>query len=94
MKTIVQKIKHLISYPVRAICENIVGDNHHIVHRLIVGIILMILGVNIADAKELFHSHVIQLSLDGTGYLLHGIGAAPVLDLLKIVKDWFDGGAD
>lgn len=46
----------------------------------------MIVGVNVAHAAEMVTIAFIKLSLDGVGYLIHGIGAVPFVDLLHSIS--------
>ncbi len=79
----------IVKGPVRFITTGIFGENHTLTHRIIVGSGVMVVGVNIAHVSSMVHIEVIQLSLDGVGYLVHGIGAVPFVDLFKKISDGF-----
>lgn len=62
----------------RHICEHMIGSKHTKTHRISVGLIIMVIGVEVA------HSGIgcywmISTVLDLGGYLIHGIGAIPIL---------------
>lgn len=63
----------------KKISNNLVGENHTHVHRMMVGSAIMILGVLVAFSATGTHV-VIHIFLDMLGYGIHGIGAVPFVD--------------
>jgi len=84
-----RKLLLYIKCPVKWICNHLIGEDHHIVQRLALGTLIMVIGVHVAHAKGSFESNSAQMGVDCLGYLLHGIGAAPYVDGLKVLKDIF-----
>jgi len=72
--------------PIKWASTSLFGENHSLTHRCIVGVGIMIVGVNIAHTAEFITIAFIKLSLDGVGYLIHGIGAVPFVDLLHKIS--------
>jgi hypothetical protein len=66
----------------RAICDHAIGGHHSVPHRLVAGSIIMCVGVGTAKAAVLFHFFPIHFGLDLVGYLIHGMGAVPFIELL------------
>lgn len=62
------------------LCEHLFGDNHTDTHRISVGILIMAVGVKIS--KIPVDIHMVHFLLDGVGYAVHGIGAAPIIDVM------------
>jgi hypothetical protein len=60
------------------ICDHMLGEHHSQTHRCMVGVGVMIIGV--AVAKTPVPHVVIHFVCDLTGYLIHGIGAIPILE--------------
>jgi len=66
----------------RAICNHMIGENHHIGHRMAVGTVVMAIGVTIAKASAGIEYAVIHISLDMVGYGLHALGCTPFIDAM------------
>jgi len=64
----------------RVVCNHLVGKEHSKRHRMIVGVVLMVVGV--AVAKHAGHSDVFLVAFggDGLGYALHGLGLTPFVE--------------
>jgi hypothetical protein len=67
----------LINVPQR-VCDHLVGENHTTSHRVFVGVIVMFVGVIFSKIHT--EIYVINIVVDSTGYLLHGIGAVPIVE--------------
>jgi uncharacterized protein YcfJ len=65
---------------VRPICNHLVGRHHTFTHRLITGVIVMVVGVLIA--KHFGHSsnQLVAIIGDAIGYGLHGLGLTPLVE--------------
>jgi hypothetical protein len=61
----------------KVICNHLVGKNHSKLHRHIVGIIFIALGVVIADLFERGIAHSITECLGG---IVQGVGTIPLLE--------------
>lgn len=70
--------------PISFACNHLVGKDHTHLHRIIVGIPVIVLGVAISK-YGIGLSGPIHIMLDGIGYLVHGIGAIP---FIEIVDKW------
>lgn len=86
MKNFKEVFVFVFRTPIKWASSGLFGENHSLTHRCIVGIGIMIVGVNIAHAAEMVTIAFIKLSLDGVGYLIHGIGAVPFVDLLHNIS--------
>lgn len=82
MKNFMTLFVILFRVPIKWASTGLFGETHSLTHRCIVGVGIMIVGVNVAHAAEMVTIAFIKLSLDGVGYLIHGIGAVPFVDLL------------
>ena len=62
-------------------CDVLIGRDHTMAHRIMGGGALMAVGVAISkihiDSLPGFHYFA-----DGVGYMIHGLGAVPLIDLL------------
>lgn len=79
-----------IPNPSRVICNHLIGREHRLVHRIIVGVIIMVFGVYMTKLAADTHILVIDIIGDTVGFLLHGIGGIPFVELfikLNIRKD-------
>lgn len=71
----------------RWICHHMVGEQHTCKHRLAVGMVVIFAGVGIAFVGGHFHHNLpLALFLDAVGYLVHGIGALPFVELVLAEK--------
>lgn len=61
------------------------GPEHSFRHKAICGTFVMFIGVAIAKSASLFDAHVAHYMLDMTGYLVHGVGAIPLIE--KYIMD-------
>jgi hypothetical protein len=75
------KKSDVINLP-KAICHFLLGQEHHIAHRMIAGVVIMGIGVVTAKSAHAATSEVGQISLDMVGYAVHGLGAVPFVSYL------------
>jgi hypothetical protein len=71
--------KLTLDAPVKFVCNHIVGENHKPIHREICGVAVMVLGVSIATASHCLPYKALEMAGDMVGYLIHAMGAVPVL---------------
>lgn len=75
-----EKTKFTLDAPVRFVCNHVVGENHKPIHRTVCGLVLMMVGVTIASVSHEYCPYkVLQGAGDMVGYLIHAMGAVPVL---------------
>lgn len=76
-----------IPNPTKKICNNLIGKEHNLTHRVIVGTIIMTVGVYITKLAAMTHNIFIDILGDTIGFLLHGIGAIPFVEVfIKLNK--------
>lgn len=75
--------------PTKAICNHLIGENHTKNHKLTIGAFIMIIGVIVSKIAFMFgNTHILVFLTDTFGYLIHGVGAMPYIELiLKIGKN-------
>lgn len=75
--------------PVKIVCNHLIGDNHTKTHKLTIGAFIMIIGVTISKSIIfLGEGSFIIIIVDGIGYLIHGIGAVPYVEIvLKLSRN-------
>lgn len=66
----------------RRICLAMIGKNHHVHHRMLVGAGIMVTGMFIAQASHFFSFVLLKVTCDLVGYSFHGIGSVPLLEWL------------
>lgn len=76
------RVCHQLNLP-RYLCECAFGEKHDTFHRVSAGGVIMVIGVSIAK----FGGHIlpwggIEFFADCVGYLVHGAGAVPIVDIL------------
>jgi hypothetical protein len=74
----------------RVICNHLIGEKHTSGHRAVTGVIIMVFGVCVAKSAVYIHIIPVHILLDLVGYLIHAIGAIPILNSIeshKIKKD-------
>lgn len=67
---------------VRPICNNLVGKHHTFRHRLVTGIVVMVVGVVIAKTVGHSENELVAILGDGLGYGLHGLGLTPIVEAM------------
>lgn len=75
-------ICHRLNLP-RILCECAFGESHPSSHRIVAGAVFMTIGVSIAK----YGGHLIPIPgaefiADWTGYLVHGAGSVPMIDIV------------
>ena len=77
MKKLLRKINII-----RHACDFLAGDNHKFLHRAIVGVIVMTVGVIIF--KTLGYHDTLSIAVAGSvvGHSIHGIGLIPFVEYL------------
>lgn len=65
------------------IANHVVGERHTIVHRRIVGALIMLIGVGVAHAANHLSNILISLVGDLVGYSIHGTGLIPFIHGLE-----------
>ena len=73
----------ILRKPITIISDSLFGEKHTLTHRVVVGVVMMACGVQIASLTSVVHIEIFRLGLDGVGYLIHGIGSVPLVDLIK-----------
>lgn len=59
------------------IANHIAGEQHTMVHRRLVGTIIILIGAIISHTPV--SSHLLQIPIESFGWTLHGIGAIPFI---------------
>jgi len=72
-------INPLLNFPTW-ICFHFLGEKHTHAHRIIIGVFVMGFGVGIAKIHTEYI--IIHFVYDMCGYLIHGIGAVPIIEFL------------
>lgn len=70
-----------------ALCLWLIGEEHHIAHRMVAGFCIMAVGVGVAKSAHAAPHIIVQGGLDLMGYFIHGLGAVPFIE-------WFIHRAD
>lgn len=66
-------------HPIKWLCNHLVGKHHTLRHRILFGIVFILIGVYVAHCAHHFNN-VLAFVVDGVGYLIHGIGAIPFVE--------------
>lgn len=67
------------------VCDHFLGERHTFGHRFFVGSIIILCGTAIAQIHIGFM--VVDLVLEGGGYVIHAIGAIPVVEYVLHLKE-------
>lgn len=70
-----------IPNPSKFICNHLIGKEHRLIHRVIVGILIMISGVYLTKLCLLSEFLIIHVVGDTIGFLVHGVGAIPIVEI-------------
>lgn len=71
----------------RYIAMHVLGNKHTIIHRKIIGTLLMIIGVcGVKLFSHNFNSIIIHITSDILGYAFHGIGLIPLINGLEALS--------
>ena len=76
-----KKVLHTVNVP-KHICHHCLGKEHTHKHRMVVGTMVMVIGVGIAQAGHHVEPYIISFTMDLTGYAVHGLGLAPFVEKL------------
>ena len=67
--------------PSKYICNHLIGKEHRLIHRVVVGILIMISGVYLTKLCLLSHYLIIHVIGDTLGFLIHGVGTIPIVEI-------------
>lgn len=83
------RIKKLWFHPdvPKAVRDHLLSNKHSPRHKFIFGTMIMFAGVGIVKGSTVIDSVAIHFFADVLGYLLHGVGAVPVIKSIE------EGGA-
>lgn len=68
------------------VTNHVVGKQHTIIHRRVIGSVIMAVGVGIAHLGSIHH-YLISIPLDLVGYSLHAIGFVPFIKSIENAND-------
>lgn len=74
------KILERVNLP-RIICTHLLGEHHSSYHRMGAGLVVMAVGVLTSKVAEGYI--IIHFFFDVFGYMIHGIGTIPFVELLS-----------
>lgn len=77
---------HAVNLP-KHLCKWLLGKDHKVTHRLLVGTAVMVVGVLITKCSSLYDNHVFHLVVDVVGYGIHGLGLTPYIEALIEVAE-------
>lgn len=67
----------------KSVRGHLLGQNHSPRHKFIFGSLIMFFGISIVKGSYVIDSTIIHFFADGVGYLLHGIGAIPIVKAIE-----------
>jgi hypothetical protein len=67
---------------IKTLCDHMIGANHHIGHRMVVGTITSVFIAKIGS-----DIYLISIAIDATGYMLHAIGAIPFIEAILTLRE-------
>jgi hypothetical protein len=82
-----RSIRRISRVTIHVLCNHLVGEHHTPTHRYIAGGAVMAVGVSIAKSAHFISYELVQMFLDGTGYMIHGIGLIPFVEAIIIEKE-------
>lgn len=74
----------LLNLP-KALCDHLIGEHHTMVHRLVTGTLIMVVGVGVAQTAHELPTGA-DFMADLIGYLIHGIGATPYVEAIMLAR--------
>lgn len=80
MKKVFDKLKDYINIP-KHISSHLCGEKHSVVHRRVVGVVIIVLGVVVAKSGG--EGIILHIVFDAFGYALHGIGLIPFVEAIE-----------
>lgn len=69
-----------IPNPSKYVCNHLIGKEHTLASRVIIGIIIMFFGVIITKITLESSSLIVHILGDTLGFFLHGLGAIPLIE--------------
>lgn len=60
--------------------SHLTGEHHTRKHKFMFGTLIMLLGVSVVKASMMIDHGIVHFMGDTVGFLIHGIGAIPVVD--------------
>lgn len=64
----------------KKICNQLLGNEHHVAQRIGLGLVIMAVGVVLAKASSGCNSEFLEYTGDCVGYGLHGVGLTPIIE--------------
>lgn len=64
----------------KVICDHVIGKKHSLKHRRLCGLVVMLIGVFIAEVVG-SQSHYLTFICNTVGYGLHGTGLLPFIEI-------------
>lgn len=74
-----------------AVRNHLLGQKHSPKHKFIFGSFIMLFGILIVKLSLLIDSILVHFFADAFGYLLHGVGAIPII---KSIEETTKGGIE
>lgn len=62
----------------KTICNHLLGKQHTIIHRMLVGVIIMCIGVAFVELTA--HIYMVHYVTNIAGYGIHAVGATPFIE--------------
>lgn len=62
------------------VCTHLLGEHHSETHRMVVGVMVMVMGVVISKSMGHSPNLFLHYGADTLGYAIHGIGAIPFVE--------------
>lgn len=69
----------------RIVCNHLIGEEHHVTHRMLVGLVIGFIGVEVARMSSTYH--LFSIVFEGGGYVIHAIGTIPFVEWILKLKD-------
>ena len=70
----------------RIMQNHLISERHTPRHKFIFGSVIMLCGISLVKGSLVLESGLIHFFADAVGYLLHGIGAIPIIKSIEEVK--------
>ena len=70
---------------IRAVCNHLIGEEHAFIHRAIVGGVVMVGGVLVAESGAHTEYEIVRVMSDTFGFALHGIGLVPIVEKMALI---------
>ena len=69
----------------KVICDHLFTEKHSEKHRMGVGVVIIIIGVMIADIEA--KAHAVRLGLEAVGFAIHALGTTPFIERIIKLKE-------